>query len=111
MIPFQTINWETIPPIEHSGASGISISRTFQSDIIRLRLVDFSPKYKADHWCGKGHVIYCLDGDFVLHLKDGSKNVVTKGMTCQMLDDTQNPHLMISESGCKLFILDGEFLA
>jgi len=111
MIPFQTTNWETIPSIEHSGETGIAISRTLQTDILRLRLVDFSANYKADHWCEKGHVIYCLDGEFILYLKDGSKNTVTKGMSCQILDDTENPHLMISESGCKLFILDGEFLA
>jgi quercetin dioxygenase-like cupin family protein len=111
MIPFQTTNWESVPSTEHQGETGVVISRTVQSDTIRLRLVDFSPNYKADHWCEKGHIIHCLDGDFILYLKDGSKNVMTKGMSCQILDDTDNPHLMTSESGCKLFIVDGGFLS
>lgn len=86
MIPFQTTNWETISSIEHSGETGIATYRTVQTDILRLRLVEFSPNYKADHWCEKGHVIYFLDGEFILHLKDGSKNIATKGMwVCLLL--------------------------
>jgi quercetin dioxygenase-like cupin family protein len=111
MIPFQTTNWETVPSIEHKGETGVAVWKTIQSDATRLRLVDFSPNYKADHWCEKGHIIYCLDGDFILHLKDGSKHVMTKGMSCQILDDIKNPHLMTSDFGCKLFIVDGGFLA
>ena len=111
MTPFQMINWETVSSTEHKGETRAAIWQTVQSDTIRLRLVNFSPNYKADHWCEKGHIIHCLEGDFILYRKDGSKNLMTKGMSCQILDDTNNPHLMTSDSGCKLFIVDGGFLA
>jgi hypothetical protein len=110
MIPFQTTNWEAIPATEHKGKTGIAIWKTLQYDNIRVRMIEYSAGYKADHWCSVGHIIFCVEGEFISHLKDGSDYVLTKGMSYQTSDDKENPHLSTSKSGCKLFVVDGEFL-
>ena len=110
MIPFQTTNWENIPSTEHKGETGIAVWRTLQYDKIRVRLIEYSPGYKADHWCSVGHIIFCVEGEFISHLKDGSDHLLTKGMSYQTTDDKENPHLSTSKTGCKLFVVDGEFL-
>lgn len=110
MIPFQTTNWEHIPATTHSGETGVAIWRTLQFDKIRVRLVEYSPNYKADHWCNAGHIIFCVEGEFTSHLKDGSEHLLKKGMSYQTTDDKENPHLSTSKTGCKLFVVDGEFL-
>lgn len=110
MIPFQTTDWSSIPATEHKGESGIATWRTLQYDKIRVRMIEYSAGYKADHWCSVGHIIFCVEGEFVSHLKDGSEHLLTKGMSYQTSDDKENPHLSTSATGCKLFVVDGEFL-
>lgn len=110
MIPFQTTDWSTIPPTQHKGETGTATWRTLQYDKIRVRMIEYSAGYKADHWCSVGHIIFCVEGEFVSHLKDGNEYVLTKGMSYQTTDDAANPHLSTSATGCKLFVVDGEFL-
>ena len=110
MIPFQTTHWEQVPSTQHKGETGVAIWRTLKYDKIRVRLVEYSPNYKADHWCSVGHIIFCVKGEFTSHLKDGSEHVLKKGMSYQTTDDKENPHLSTSETGCTLFVVDGEFL-
>ena len=110
MIPFQTTNWENIPTTEHKGETGTATQRTLQYDKIRVRMIEYSPGYKADHWCSAGHIIFCVEGEFTSHMKNKSKYQLKKGMSYQTSDDTQNPHLSTTEMGCKLFVVDGEFL-
>lgn len=111
MIPFETTDWKNITREEHKGETGTSYWRTKHYAGLRVRLVDYSAGYKADHWCGKGHVVFCVEGEFVSHLKDGNQYLLTKGMSYQTSDDHLNPHLSESEKGCTLFIVDGEFLS
>lgn len=40
---------------------------------IRVRIVEYSPGYTADHWCNKGHVLLVLEGELYTELSDGSK--------------------------------------
>ena len=68
-IPFQTINWTTVEKTEHKGEKGIAYSQTLEFDNIRIRLVEYSENYFADHWCQKGHIVHCLDGEFVTELE------------------------------------------
>ena len=110
MIPFETSDWSSVPANEHKGETGVALWRTRQYGKIRVRLVDYSPGYKADHWCSKGHIIYCAEGEFTAHLKDGNTYLLKKGMSYQTTDDIENPHMSTSETGCKLFIVDGDFL-
>ena len=86
-IPFQTINWTTVPKTEHKGETGIAYWQTLQYAGLRIRLVEYSKGYVADHWCKKGHIVHCLEGDFVSELNDGEKYTLTKGMTYVVTDD------------------------
>ena len=108
-IPFQTINWTTVGKTEHKGETGIAYSQTLQFDNIRIRLVEYSKNYFADHWCQKGHIVHCLDGEFVTELENGEKTKLTKGMSYVVSDDLSS-HRSISKGGVKLLIIDGDFL-
>ena len=108
-IPFQTIDWTTIPKTEHTGETGIAYWQTMQFDGLRIRLVEYSKGYVADHWCTKGHIVYCLEGDFVSELNDGEKFILTKGMTYVVTDELSS-HRSFTENGVKVLIIDGDFL-
>ena len=109
-IPFHTTDWSQIPATEHKGETGMAYWRTLQFGDLRVRMVEYSPNYKADHWCSAGHIIFCMEGEFTAHLKDGSEHLLIKGMSYQTTDNKENPHLSTSTTGCKLFVVDGEFL-
>ena len=108
-IPFQTINWTTVEKTEHKGEKGIAYSQTLEFDNIRMRLVEYSENYFADHWCQKGHIVHCLDGEFVTELENGEKTKLTKGMS-YVVSDNLSSHRCISKGGVKLLIIDGDFL-
>lgn len=108
-IPFQTVNWETIEKTEHASESGTAIWQTIMLDGLRIRLVEYSAGYAADHWCEKGHVVYCLEGEFISELGTGEKFTLTKGMS-YIVSDGLSSHRSFSENGVKLVIMDGAFL-
>jgi quercetin dioxygenase-like cupin family protein len=108
-IPFQTIPWELIEKTEHKGETGVAFWQTFQFDGLRIRLVEYSSGYLADHWCQKGHIVHCLEGEFISELKTGEKIKLTKGET-YIVSDELSSHRSISEKGVKLLIIDGDFL-
>jgi len=110
MIPFEITEWEKLPATEYKGETGGSFWRTKQYDGLRVRLVEYSARYKADHWCSKGHIVFCLEGEFVTHLKKGEHHLLKKGMSYHTSDDPVNPHLSTYDNGCKIFIVDGDFL-
>jgi hypothetical protein len=109
-ILFNSINWSTVEKTEHKGETGIACWQTMQFDKIRLRLVEYSENYIADHWCKKGHIVHCLEGEFISELESGEKFVLTKGMSYIVSDDLSS-HRSISKSGVKLLIIDGDFLS
>jgi mannose-6-phosphate isomerase class I len=108
-IPFQTTDWSTIPETEHPGETGMAYWKTIQYDSFRVRMVVYSQGYKADHWCEKGHIIYCIDGEMTSELQDGKTHTLKKGMSYQVSDDASS-HRSITKNGATLFILDGNFL-
>lgn len=108
-IPFQAIDWKNTVKTEHKGNTGVSFWRTLQFGKLRVRIVEYSAGYMADHWCQKGHIVHCLDGEFVSELKDGNKFILSKGMTYIVSDDLSS-HRSFSENGAKLLIIDGAFL-
>jgi hypothetical protein len=105
-VPFTTINWSEVPETAHSGETGQAIWKTIQTGNIRVRIVEYSPGYLADHWCARGHVIHILRGEMASELKDGSKSFMKAGMTYLMSDDPGNPHRSFTETGVTLFIVD-----
>ena len=108
-ISFQTIDWNTIEKIEHPGETGISFWQSLHFKGFRLRIVEYSAGYLADHWCQKGHIVHCLEGNFVSELENGETFQLSKGMT-YIVSDHLSSHRSISKSGVKLLIIDGDFL-
>lgn len=108
-IPFQTIDWEKIPKTEHKGETGTAYWQTVQFQGLRIRIVEYSPGYLADHWCEKGHIVYCLEGEVVNEQKNGPKSILTKGMS-YVVSDELSSHRSVTENGVKLLIIDGDFL-
>ena len=64
--PMSTTDWAEIVPSEHPGDTGMALWRTQNFGDIRVRIVQYSPGYSADHWCSKGHVLLCLEGELAL---------------------------------------------
>jgi quercetin dioxygenase-like cupin family protein len=108
-IPFQTINWDMITATEHKGETGIAYWHSWQVDGLRVRMVEYSAGYLADHWCKKGHIVHCLEGEFESQLETGESFTLTKGMTYIVSDDLSS-HRSITKEGVKLLIIDGDFL-
>lgn len=108
-ILFQTTDWASVPETEHTGETGIAKWKTVQYPHFRMRLVEYSRNYKADHWCDKGHIVYCLDGEFISELSDGRIYHLTRGMSYQV-SDCASEHRSISKHGATLLIIDGRFL-
>jgi mannose-6-phosphate isomerase class I len=106
---FQRIDWDSIPATEHSGTTGIAVWRTLQLEGLRIRKVDYSKGYLANHWCKKGHIVHCLEGEFISELDNGQKFKLSQGMTYIVSDDLSS-HRSYSENGVKLLIIDGDFL-
>ena len=108
-IPFQTITWENIPKTEHPGTTGTAYWQTIQFKGLRVRIVEYSKGYLADHWCQKGHIVYCLAGEFVSELQNGESFRLTEGMS-YIVSDELSSHRSVTENGVKLLIIDGDFL-
>lgn len=108
-IPFQSIDWAEVSKVAYPGAEGVAYWQVIQFEGLRLRIVEYSAGYLADHWCQKGHVVYCLEGSFISELADQSRVELTKGMSYVVSDDLSSHRSMTSE-GVKLLIIDGDFL-
>jgi quercetin dioxygenase-like cupin family protein len=110
-IPFQKIDWTSIERFEHKGESGAAFWQTIQFDGrgLRIRIVEYSIGHLADHWCQKGHIVHCLEGDFTSELGTGEKIKLEKGET-YIVSDGLSLHRGSSENGVKLLIIDGDFL-
>jgi hypothetical protein len=105
-VPFTTINWHEVPETIHPGETGHATWKTVEPGNVRVRLVEYAPGYLADHWCPRGHVIHILQGEMVSELKDGTRSLMSAGMTYLMSDNPGNPHRSYTKSGVKLFIVD-----
>lgn len=108
-IPFQTTEWAKIPVTEHAGETGVAFWRTQQYGGLRIRMVEYSANYKADHWCALGHILLCLKGTLITELDNGTKFTLTEGMSYQVSDNLSR-HRSITKEGATLFIVDGDFL-
>lgn len=104
-IPFGTTDWSEIEATEHQGETGVARWRTRQFGSIRVRLVEYSPGYSADHWCSKGHILLCLEGELHTELEDGRRFVLRPGMSYQVADAAE-AHRSSTALGAKLFVVD-----
>ena len=104
-IPFGTTDWARVAPAEHAGESGMATWRTQVFGGIRVRRVDYSPGYRADHWCSKGHILFCLEGELHTELQDGRTFTLGPGMSYQVADNAE-AHRSSTALGARLFIVD-----
>lgn len=109
-IPFQAIDWSEIPKTEHRGERGTSWWQTLQFGGLRLRLVEYSTGYLADHWCRKGHIVHCLRGAFLSELESGETVALQAGESYIVTDEASS-HRSSTDDGAQLLIIDGDFLA
>jgi hypothetical protein len=104
-VPFNTIDWSEIAPVEHPGETGVAYWRTLEIGNIRVRMVEYSPGYYANHWCSRGHVLLVMQGELVTELQDGRSFRLLPGMSYQVADESE-PHRSHTCCGAKLFIVD-----
>ena len=104
-IPFGTTDWSTVERTEHKGDSGLAYWRTQNFGNIRVRMVDYTSGYLADHWCSKGHILLCLEGELHTELEDGRKFVLKPGMSYQVADNAES-HRSSTPVATRLFVVD-----
>jgi quercetin dioxygenase-like cupin family protein len=105
-VPFATIDWSSIPRVEHAGEHGKASWRTVEVGNLRVRLVEYTPGYVADHWCSRGHVVFVLEGELLTELRDGRAFTLTAGMSYHLASGAAEAHRSASARGAKLFIVD-----
>jgi quercetin dioxygenase-like cupin family protein len=108
-IPFQVIDWTGIDRTEHPGQMGSAFRKTLQLPGLRIRIVTYSPGYLADHWCQKGHIVHCLEGELITEHENGEQYILKQGMT-YVVSDNLSSHRSRAEREVKLLIIDGDFL-
>jgi mannose-6-phosphate isomerase class I len=104
-IPFVITDWSQVERTEHKGERGVAYWRTRDFGGIRVRMVEYSPGYLADHWCVKGHILLCTEGQLDIEVKDGRRFTLKPGMSYQVADNAE-PHRSFTEVGAQLFIVD-----
>lgn len=104
-VPFETTDWLKVPATAHAGEVGAATWRTLELGNIRVRMVEYSAGYVADHWCERGHVLLVLEGELVTELRDGRRFVLGPGQSYQVADG-DGAHKSVSPRGAKLFIVD-----
>ena len=105
-IPFGTTDWASVTPTEHKGETGVATWRTKEFGGIRVRMVDYSAGYLADHWCEKGHILLVLDGELETELADGRRSILKAGQSYQVADGAEPHRSRTGPKGAKLFIVD-----
>ena len=105
-LPFTPVEWLGLPATEHPGDPGTATWRTLHNGDVRMRVVDYSPGYVADHWCDRGHVIYVLKGELLTELKDGRRFTFPAGAGYTVSDFGDSPHKSSTVTGARLFIVD-----
>ena len=105
-LPFTVTDWSTMSPTVYTGEHGEALWRTLTIGDIRIRFVEYTPGYLADHWCDRGHILYVLEGEIISELRDGRRFTLSTGMSYQVSDFGDAAHRSFSPKGAKLFIVD-----
>lgn len=105
-LPFTVTDWSAVPTTRHPGETGEATWRTFTVGDLRVRMVEYSPGYLADHWCDRGHVLTVLEGELETELRDGRRFTLRPGMSYQVSDFGDAAHRSSTREGARLFIVD-----
>jgi quercetin dioxygenase-like cupin family protein len=108
-IPFQVIDWKQIDHLYYPGEQGLALWKTLEFPGLRIRMVEYSAGYVADHWCQKGHIVHCLEGELITEQEHGGSFRLKKGMT-YVVTDEMSSHRSTAEDVVRLLIIDGDFL-
>jgi quercetin dioxygenase-like cupin family protein len=108
-ISFQIIDWKRLPKAIKQGETGKSFSQVIEYPGLRIRIVEYSAGYLADHWCQKGHIVYCIEGEVINEQENGDRFILKQGMSYIVTDDMSS-HRSRTENKVKLLIVDGDFL-
>jgi hypothetical protein len=108
-IPYFNIDWKSVQKTKRKGEKGIVSSKTIDYPGLRLRIVEYSDGYLADHWCRKGHIVHCLEGELINEHENGDKFILKKGMT-YVVSNGMSSHRSRTNKKVKLLIVDGDFL-
>jgi len=104
-LPFGTVDWNAVEPTVHTGVTGQARWRTRKFGDVRVRLLEYSAGYLADHWCTKGHFLFCLDGELETELADGRRFTLRPGMSYHVADGAE-PHRSSTRMGARLYVVD-----
>jgi len=105
-LPFTITDWSAITPTVHPGETGQALWRTFEIGDLRVRMVEYSAGYLADHWCDRGHVLFVLQGELETELKDGRTFLLKPGQSYQVSDHGDAAHRSSTRTGATLFVVD-----
>lgn len=105
-LPYTPVHWDALPATEHPGETGTALWRTLNNGDVRMRVVELSPGYLADHWCDRGHIVYVLEGEVTSELKDGRSFIMKPGMGYTVSDFGDAAHRSWTKDGARLFIVD-----
>lgn len=105
-LAFTITDWREVSPEEHAGETGKAIWRSFMMGNVRIRQVEYTPGYLADHWCDRGHILYVLEGELETELRDGRRFILRPGMSYQVSNFGDAAHRSYTKTGAKLFIVD-----
>ena len=108
-IPFEAIDWSQLPATLVNGTTGTATMRIIQHDGLRIRLVEYSANYLADHWCQLGHLVFVLEGELINEHEDGRVNVLMAGMSYHVSDGLSS-HRSRTQGPVRMIVVDGEFL-
>ncbi len=108
-IPFQITKWDKVPATVVQGTTGTATMRIQQHGELRIRMIEYSANYLADHWCELGHLVFVLEGELINELKDGTTNVLKKGMSYAVSDGLSS-HRSRTVGPVKMLVIDGGFL-
>ena len=108
-IPFHITEWDKILGTIVQGTTGTATMRIQQHGDLRIRMVEYSANYLADHWCELGHLVFVLEGELINALKDGTTNVLTPGMSYAVSDGLSS-HRSRTVGPVKMLVIDGGFL-
>jgi len=104
-LQFGTVDWSGVPRERKAAEAGEARWRTKQFGDIRVRMVEYTPGYVSDHWCEKGHILLCLEGELRTELADGRTFTLTPGMSYHVADAAAPPR-STAPKGATLFIVD-----
>ncbi|MBC7976991.1 MAG: DHCW motif cupin fold protein [Myxococcales bacterium] len=104
-VAFSVPDWSQVEPVEYPGETGTATWRTLEVGNLRVRKLEYSPGYVADHGCSRGHVLLVLEGELITELQDGCTFTMTAGMSYHVAEGAE-PHRSTTVGGAKLFVVD-----